>query len=55
MLWSHISYYCRNHPLRINMPIHDLLLTEFDEEINKTRTMLERVPEDRKDFAPHPK
>jgi uncharacterized damage-inducible protein DinB len=37
------------------MPIHELLLTEFDEEINKTRTMLERVPEDKKDFSPHPK
>jgi hypothetical protein len=37
------------------MPIHDLLLTEFDEEIKKTRTMLERVPEDKKDFAPHPR
>lgn len=37
------------------MPIHELLLTEFDEEIKKTRTMLERVPEDKKDFAPHPK
>jgi uncharacterized damage-inducible protein DinB len=37
------------------MPISDLLLTEFDEEIKKTRTMLERVPEDKKDFAPHPK
>ena len=37
------------------MPINELLLTEFDEEIKKTRTMLERVPEDKKDFAPHAK
>lgn len=37
------------------MPIHDLLLPELDEEIKKTRTMLERVPADKKDFAPHPK
>ena len=37
------------------MPINDLLLTEFDEEIKKTRTMLERVPEGKKDFVPHPK
>jgi uncharacterized damage-inducible protein DinB len=37
------------------MPINELLLSEFDEEIKKTRTMLERVPEDKKDFAPHPK
>jgi uncharacterized damage-inducible protein DinB len=35
--------------------INELLLSEFDEEIKKTRTMLERVPEDKKDFAPHPK
>ena len=26
------------------MPISDLLLSEFDEETNKTRKMLERVP-----------
>jgi uncharacterized damage-inducible protein DinB len=37
------------------MPIHELLLPELDEEIKKTRTMLERVPEDKKEFAPHPK
>jgi uncharacterized damage-inducible protein DinB len=37
------------------MPIGDLLLVEFDEEMKKTRTMLERVPEDKKDFTPHPK
>ena len=37
------------------MRINELLLSEFDEEIKKTRTMLERVPEDKKDFAPHPK
>ena len=37
------------------MLISELLLTEFDEEIKKTRTALERVPEDKKDFAPHPK
>ena len=37
------------------MPINELLLVEFDEEMKKTRTALERVPEDKKDFAPHPK
>ena len=37
------------------MPISELLLVEFDEEMKKTRTTLERVPEDKKDFAPHPK
>ena len=37
------------------MPISDLLLTEFDEEVKKTRTMLERVPSGKGDFVPHPK
>ena len=37
------------------MLISELLLPEFDQEIKKTRTALERVPEDKKDFAPHPK
>jgi uncharacterized damage-inducible protein DinB len=35
--------------------MRELLLSEFDEEIKKTRTMLERVPADKKDFAPHAK
>ena len=37
------------------MPISELLLSEFDEEMKKTRTTLERVPVDKKDFTPHPK
>jgi uncharacterized damage-inducible protein DinB len=37
------------------MPISELLLQEFDAEAKTTRTMLERIPEDKKDFAPHPK
>jgi uncharacterized damage-inducible protein DinB len=37
------------------MHINELLLSEFDEEIKKTRTMLERIPEDKQDFKPHPK
>ena len=37
------------------MPISELLLAEFDEEMKKTHTTLERVPADKKDFAPHPK
>jgi uncharacterized damage-inducible protein DinB len=37
------------------MPISDLLLLEFDAEAKTTRTMLERVPEDKKDFVPHPR
>jgi uncharacterized damage-inducible protein DinB len=37
------------------MPISELLLPEFDQEMQTTRTTLERVPFDKKDFAPHPK
>jgi uncharacterized damage-inducible protein DinB len=37
------------------MSISELLLPELDEEIKKTRTTLERVPADKKDFAPHSK
>jgi len=37
------------------MPISELLLPELDEEMKKTRTTLERVPADKKDFAPHVK
>jgi uncharacterized damage-inducible protein DinB len=37
------------------MPISELLLPEFDDEMKKTRTTLERVPVDKPDFAPHPK
>jgi uncharacterized damage-inducible protein DinB len=37
------------------MAITDLLLTELDEEMKKTRTMLERVPAEKGDFAPHEK
>jgi uncharacterized damage-inducible protein DinB len=37
------------------MRISDLLLSEFDEEVKKTRTMLERVPAGKGEFTPHPK
>ncbi len=37
------------------MPISEMLLPEFDEEMKKTRATLERVPADKPDFAPHPK
>ncbi len=37
------------------MLISELLLPEFDEEMKKTRTMLERIPADKPDFAPHPR
>jgi uncharacterized damage-inducible protein DinB len=37
------------------MAISDLLVTEFDEEVTKTRAMLERVPAEHAEFRPHPK
>ena len=37
------------------MAIRDMLLPEFDQEMANTRKMLERVPEDRFDYQPHPK
>ncbi len=37
------------------MPIADALLPEFDHEMNVTRKLLERVPEDRFDWKPHQK
>jgi uncharacterized damage-inducible protein DinB len=37
------------------MSTAELLLQEFNEEFKKTRTTLERVPADKKDFAPHAK
>ena len=37
------------------MAINELLLAEFNAEMQKTRTALERVPVDKNDYAPHPK
>jgi len=37
------------------MSISELLLPEFDSEVQKTRETLERVPFDKETFAPHPK
>jgi uncharacterized damage-inducible protein DinB len=37
------------------MTIRDTFLSEFDQEMAKTRKMLERAPEDRFDYQPHPK
>ena len=37
------------------MTISELLLPEFDDEIKKTRTFLERVPMDGSDWKPHEK
>ena len=37
------------------MSVTELLLNEYDQEMQTTRKLLERVPFDRKDFAPHPK
>lgn len=37
------------------MTLADRLLPEFDQEMATTRTLLEVVPEDKADWAPHPK
>lgn len=37
------------------MAIADALLPEFDREMTVTRKLLERVPEDKLEWAPHPK
>ncbi len=37
------------------MPMRDHLLPEYDHEMATTRRLLERVPEDRLDWTPHPK
>jgi len=37
------------------MPINQAVLSEFDHEMANTRKTLERVPEDKFDWAPHPK
>jgi uncharacterized damage-inducible protein DinB len=37
------------------MPINQAFLGEFDHEMASTRKSLERVPEDKFDWAPHPK
>ncbi len=37
------------------MPISQALLPEFDQEMANTRKTLERVPDDRFDWKPHPK
>jgi uncharacterized damage-inducible protein DinB len=37
------------------MEIRPVLLQEFDMEMKKTRTMLERVPEDKPEYKPHKK
>jgi uncharacterized damage-inducible protein DinB len=39
----------------MTMNISESLLPEFDHEMANLRRTLERVPEDRLDFAPHPK
>ncbi len=37
------------------MPINQALLGEFDHEMANTRKTLERIPDDKFDWAPHPK
>ena len=37
------------------MPTHAIPLAEFDQEMSTTRRLLERVPDDKGDWKPHPK
>src|SRR5262245_42668496 len=37
------------------MPIKDALLADYDRETALTRKLLERIPNDRLDWKPHPK
>ena len=37
------------------MPLAELLLPEFDEEMAATRRVLERVPDGKASWKPHPK
>jgi len=37
------------------MPLSDLFLTEFDQEMPLTRKTLERIPDDKFSWKPHPK
>ena len=37
------------------MPIADILLPEFDHEMENTRKALERIPDGKFDWKPHPK
>ena len=39
----------------VGLRIADLLLPEFDNEVRVTRRVLERVPDDRAQWKPHPK
>ena len=38
-----------------SMTISEALLSEFDQEMEKTRKTLERIPSDKGDYAPHEK
>lgn len=38
-----------------DLTLSELLLPELDDELRVTRTVLERVPDDRPDWKPHPK
>jgi uncharacterized damage-inducible protein DinB len=37
------------------MPFSEMLLPEFDDEMKKTRKLLECVPDDKLEYQPHPK
>src|ERR1700692_2773814 len=52
MIFTPSIYTCHTET---TMSISEFLVPEFDAEMKTTRTTLERVPADKKDFAPHSK
>ena len=57
--WNIFSFVIRNRRRNFRrgatMEIREMFLPEFDQEMKKTRAILERVPEGKPDFKPHEK
>jgi uncharacterized damage-inducible protein DinB len=50
-----MSFVADGIPGSPSVPINELLLREFDQEMSRTKTTLERVPKDKWDWKPHEK
>ena len=50
-----LSFVADGIPGSPSVPINELLLREFDQEMSRTKTTLERVPKDKWDWKPHEK
>src|SRR5271169_2677355 len=44
-----------NSESEINMPLNELLISEFDQELGNTRRVLERVPKEKWEWKPEEK